>query len=55
MKRGRRRWTRSIAFIKFRSGSRDNPVEQIKDDCKFAIAIETPAGASAASTSRDRG
>jgi hypothetical protein len=35
-------WTRSIAFIKFRSGSRDHPVAQ-KVDCKFAIAIETPA------------
>jgi hypothetical protein len=34
-------WTRSIAFIKFRSGSRDHPVEQA-EVCKFAIAIETP-------------
>jgi hypothetical protein len=35
-------WARSIAFIKFRSGTRDHPVDQQKDDCKFAIAIETP-------------
>jgi hypothetical protein len=34
-------WTRSIAFIKFRSGTRSHPVEQA-EDCKFAIAIETP-------------
>jgi hypothetical protein len=33
-------WTRSIGFIKFRSGTRGHPVEQTKDDCKFAIAIE---------------
>jgi hypothetical protein len=45
-------WVRSIAWIKLRSGSRDHPVEQIKDDCKFAIAIETAAGAAAASSSR---
>jgi hypothetical protein len=37
-----RTWTRSIAFIKFRSGTRSHPVPQTKDDCKFAIAIETP-------------
>jgi hypothetical protein len=36
------RWTRSIGFIKFRSGTRDNPVKQTKDDCKFAIAVEVP-------------
>jgi hypothetical protein len=35
-------WARSIAFIKFRSGTRDHPVKQQKDDCKFAIAVETP-------------
>lgn len=35
-------WTRSIAFIKFRSGTREHPVKQTKDDCKFAIAVETP-------------
>jgi hypothetical protein len=34
-------WTRSIAFIKFRSGTRMHPVAQ-EVDCKFAIAIETP-------------
>jgi hypothetical protein len=35
-------WARSIGFIKFRSGTRDHPVKQTKDDCKFAIAVETP-------------
>jgi hypothetical protein len=42
-------WTRSVAFIKFRSGSRDHPVEQ-KVDCQFAIAVEVagqPAGLAA--------
>lgn len=34
-------WTRSIAFIKFRSGSRDHPVEQ-EVDCRFAIAVDVP-------------
>jgi hypothetical protein len=42
-------WTRSIAFIKFRSGTREHPVEQ-REACKFAIAIETPLGAATAST-----
>ncbi|MEH2565316.1 hypothetical protein [Bradyrhizobium sp. AZCC 2289] len=45
-------WTRSIAFIKFRSGSRDHPVKQTKDDCKFAIAIETGDAAAASSSKR---
>ena len=36
----REAWTRSIAFIKFRSGSRSHPVEQ-KENCRFAIAVET--------------
>lgn len=42
-------WTRSVAFIKFRSGSRDHPVEQ-KVDCRFAVAVEmfdAPAALSA--------
>jgi hypothetical protein len=40
-------WTRSVAFIKFRSGSRDHPVVQ-KVDCQFAIAVEAaPAALSA--------
>ena len=33
-------WTRSIGFVKFRSGTRKAPVEQ-KVDCRFAIAVET--------------
>ena len=35
-------WTKSINFIKFRSGTRGYPVRQ-NVDCKFAIAVETPA------------
>jgi hypothetical protein len=38
-------WARTINFIKFRSGTRSHPVEQTKDDCKFAVAIETSAPA----------
>jgi hypothetical protein len=34
-------WVRSVAFIKFRSGTREHPVEQVKDVCKFAIALRT--------------
>jgi hypothetical protein len=34
------RWTKSIGFVKFRSGSRSHPVAQAVD-CKFAIAVET--------------
>ena len=36
------RWTRSINFIKFRSGTREHPVKQTKDECRFAIAIDVP-------------
>lgn len=42
-------WGRSINFLKIRSGSRDHPVPQTRDDCKFGIAVETgTAGAAAA-------
>lgn len=34
-------WTRSIAFLKIRSGTRDAPVLQ-KEDCKLAVALSTP-------------
>jgi hypothetical protein len=37
-----RRWVRSVAFLKLRSGSRDAPVVQ-REDCKFAIAVDTDA------------
>jgi hypothetical protein len=33
-------WVKSLPHIKFRSGTRENPVEQ-REDCRFAIAIET--------------
>jgi hypothetical protein len=33
-------WTRSIGFVKFRSGTAKSPVEQ-NVDCRFAIAVET--------------
>ncbi|WP_338822117.1 hypothetical protein WDM22_38535 [Bradyrhizobium septentrionale] len=46
-------WVRSIAFIKFRSGTRDYPVDQ-NVDCNFAIAIETADAPAAASASRQR-
>jgi hypothetical protein len=36
------RWTRSIAFIKFRLGTREHPVAQLKEDCRFGIAVEVP-------------
>jgi hypothetical protein len=39
------RWTRSIGWIKFRSGSRKSPVPQTKDTVKFAIAVETETAA----------
>jgi hypothetical protein len=36
-------WVRSIGWLKLRSGTREHPIEQDKDDCKFAIAIEVAA------------
>jgi hypothetical protein len=33
-------WVREIPYIKFRSGTREAPVEQ-DEDCKFAIALAT--------------
>lgn len=41
-------WVKSVGFLKIRSGTRDNPVEQRKDDCKLAIAISVEAGGAAA-------
>jgi hypothetical protein len=35
-------WVRSIGWLKIRSGTRDNPVAQAKDDVKLAIALEVP-------------
>jgi hypothetical protein len=32
-------WVKSVAFIKIRSGTRNSPVEQDRDHCKFAIAL----------------
>jgi hypothetical protein len=32
-------WTRSIAFIKIRSGTKSHPVEQ-REDCRLSIAVE---------------
>lgn len=40
-------WTKSINFIKFRSGTRGYPVEQ-KVECKFGIAVEVPGAVAAA-------
>lgn len=36
------RWVRSIAHIKFRSGTRDHPVVQ-REACKFAVAVQAVA------------
>lgn len=41
-------WVRSIGFIKLRSGTREHPVEQTRDEVKFAVAIEVAADAPAA-------
>jgi hypothetical protein len=46
-------WGRSINFVKFRSGSRDHPVMQSRDDCKFGIAVETGSATAAAARSDD--
>jgi hypothetical protein len=49
-------WGRVVGFIKLRSGTRANPVEQ-QTDCKFAIAIEVadaPAGMAASAPARER-
>ncbi len=45
------RWGRVLGFLKLRSGTRDNPVKQ-REDCKFAIAVETEDGAGAAALGR---
>jgi len=47
-------WTRAVVFLKFRSGSRDHPVKQ-KEDCKFAVAVETADAPATASRQRDAG
>lgn len=33
-------WGKAINFIKIRSGTRNHPVPQTKDNCKMAIAID---------------
>ena len=33
-------WARTLGWIKFRSGTRDFPVPQTKDEVKFGIAVE---------------
>jgi hypothetical protein len=50
-------WARTVGFIKIRSGTRDHPVKQTKDVCKFALAVETadaPAAVSAPPTPKHR-
>lgn len=47
-------WTKSINFIKFRSGTKSHPVDQ-REDCRFAVAVETddtPAGMGTQARSR---
>jgi hypothetical protein len=41
-------WVRSIGWLKLRSGTREAPVNQRKDECKFAIALEVEAPAALA-------
>jgi hypothetical protein len=36
-------WVHSIGWLKLRSGTREHPVEQEKDEVKFGIAIEVAA------------
>ena len=38
-------WARTLGWIKFRSGTRDFPVPQTKDEVKFGIAVEVLDGA----------
>jgi hypothetical protein len=38
-------WARSLGFLKFRSGTRDAPVEQTRDTVLFAVALETAGSA----------
>lgn len=38
-------WTRAVGFLKLRSGTIANPSPQVKDDCKFAIAVRTESAA----------
>jgi hypothetical protein len=45
-------WARTLGWIKLRSGSRDFPVKQIKDDCKFGIAVEVFDAAPASEVTR---
>ena len=41
-------WVRSIGYLKLRSGTREHPVEQRKDEVKFGIALEVVGAAGAA-------
>ena len=40
-------WARSLGFIKIRSGTRKAPVNQTRDQVKFAVALETGAAGGA--------
>lgn len=42
-------WARALGWIKIRSGTRKAPVNQTRDACKFAIALETGAAGGGAS------
>ena len=45
-------WARSLGWLKFRSGTRDFPVAQTKDEVKFGIAVEVMDAGAADATSR---
>ena len=45
-------WVKSIGFLKLRSGTREHPVEQRKDDVLFAVALEVADAAGAVTASR---
>ena len=52
-------WVESVVFLKIRSGSRNHPVPQ-REDCKFAIAVDTEqstdvASGTSGSTHHERG
>jgi hypothetical protein len=47
-------WARTVGFIQIRSGTREHPVEQVKDDCRFAVAVETADAPAAAASSKPK-
>ena len=49
-------WVRSIGWLKIRSGTREAPVDQRKDECKLAVALEVrDVGGTAGAMASGRG